>query len=56
MTALISHDRHASEEDNRMDWWLREFGHFPTAKALWAIRWYQEKEQGRRRRRRIDWD
>lgn len=34
-------DRHATEELNRVDWWLRETGDFPPTYQLRRIRSYR---------------
>lgn len=32
------YDAQATENFNRLDWWLREYGHMPTREALIALR------------------
>jgi hypothetical protein len=50
MHTAQNRDPNASVTDNRLDWWLREFGHPPTREALLRIRWYKRARRvfGRR--------
>ncbi len=36
---------HSSEVDNRAEWWLREYGHFPTRAQLLRIRQLRRTEE-----------